>query len=87
MHPNKISLCALFFVGALIVNAGENPSPSANSPAKPGNSLLAATNSPVRNVAPGIFEIGKVRLDQRQRNITFPAVLNLSQGPMEYRCV
>jgi hypothetical protein len=38
----------------------------------------------VRNVAPGIFEIGKVRLDQRQRNITFPAVLNLSQGPMEY---
>jgi hypothetical protein len=82
---DKISLCALFFLGALIVNARENPPPATIPPGKTfGNSLATATNSPVRNVAPGIFEIGKVRLDQRQRNITFPAVLNMSQGPMEY---
>jgi hypothetical protein len=81
----KISLCALLFVGALIAGARDNPPPVTNTPAKPiGNSLVTATNSPVRNVAPGIFEIGKVRLDQRQRNITFPAVLNMSEGPMEY---
>jgi hypothetical protein len=35
-------------------------------------------------VGPGIFEIGKVRLDKKQRTVSFPAVLNMNQGPMEY---
>jgi hypothetical protein len=43
-----------------------------------------ATNSPVRMVEPGIFEVGKVRLDQARRCVTVPAVLNRDQGPMEY---
>jgi hypothetical protein len=81
----KVSLCALFFVAALIVNARENPPPAANLPPKSiGNSSAAASNAPVRMVAPGILEIGKVRLDQRQRSVTLPAVLNMSEGAMEY---
>jgi hypothetical protein len=35
-------------------------------------------------VEPGIFEIGRVRLDQRRRSITLPAVLNKAKGLMEY---
>lgn len=35
-------------------------------------------------VEPGVFELGLVRLDKRQRTVSFPAVLNLSEGPMEY---
>ena len=35
-------------------------------------------------VEPGIFEIGQVRLDQRRRCITLPAVLDRAHGPMEY---
>lgn len=42
------------------------------------------TNLPLRLVGPGIFEIGKVRLDKKQRTVSFPAVLNMNQGPMEY---
>jgi hypothetical protein len=93
----KVSLFLLFSVGALIVGAGENSPPSTNpppkevhwpepvDPSKPiENSVLALTNTPLRMVEPGIFEVGKVRLDQRRRNITLQAVLNRDQGPMEY---
>jgi hypothetical protein len=45
------------------------------------------TNPPVRLVRPGLFEIGQVRLDEQQRSVSFPAALNLNQGPMEYLLV
>ncbi len=48
------------------------------------SSMAALTNTPVRMVQPGIYQIGQVRLDQRQRSITLPAVLNKAQGQMEY---
>jgi hypothetical protein len=48
------------------------------------SSISALTNAPLRMVEPGIFEIGKVRLNQRHRSITLPATLNRAQGPMEY---
>jgi hypothetical protein len=52
--------------------------------APPENSLSALTNTPVRLVQDGIYEIGAVRLDQRKRTVTFPAELNKSEGLMEY---
>jgi hypothetical protein len=70
MFNKKVTVCPLLFVGALIACASDNPP--------------TTTNTPVRMVAPGIFEIGNVRLDQNRRSITFPAVLNWVQGPMEY---
>jgi hypothetical protein len=42
------------------------------------------TNMPIRETSPGIFELGEVRIDQRQRTVSFPARLNLDHGPMEY---
>jgi hypothetical protein len=97
MLMKKVSLCLLLSVGAWAVGADENPPPATNAPANevhwpsPVNppkrietSITALTNTPLRMVEPGIFEIGKVRLDQRHRNITVPAMLNRSQGPMEY---
>ena len=39
---------------------------------------------PIRLIGPGIFEMGQVRLDKKDRTISFPAVLNLDHGPMEY---
>ncbi len=32
----------------------------------------------------GVFELGAVTLDKRQRSVSFPAVINMNQGPMEY---
>ena len=48
------------------------------------SSIPALTNTPLRMVEPGVFELGKVRLDQRRRSVTLPAVLDRAKGPMEY---
>jgi hypothetical protein len=97
MFIKKVSLCLLLSVGALLVSAGENPPPATNPPPKEVHwpspidppkpietSIMALTNTALRMLEPGIFEVGKVRLDQRHRNITLSAVLNRAQGPMEY---
>src|SRR6185503_8141895 len=36
---------------------------------------------------PGLFEIGKLRLDQAKGTISFPAAVNLREGPIEYLLV
>jgi hypothetical protein len=90
-------LFLLLSIGILIARAGES-SPSASSspsnaapwpkpvdPPKPiETSIPALTNPPIHMVEPGIFEIGKVRLDQRKRTVTLPAELNRAEGLMEY---
>ena len=42
------------------------------------------SNMPIREISPGIFALGEVRIDREQRTVSFPARLNLDQGPMEY---
>lgn len=39
---------------------------------------------PLRVLGPGLFAVGEVRLDKRNRTVSFPAILNLAQGPVEY---
>lgn len=59
--------------------------PKPVDPPKPiESSMMVLTNTPLRFIEPGIFEIGQVRLDQRHRSITLPAMLNRAQGAMEY---
>jgi len=41
----------------------------------------------VREVSPGFFEVGKVRLDQKARSISFPGVLKMKRGLLEYLLV
>lgn len=55
----------------------------------PTNSLPAEflTNSPLKKIDAGIFEIGKVRFDSDKRIITLPAVVNMDKGPVEYLLV
>jgi len=91
MSIKKLVLCLLLSFGALIVSARQNAPPATTHPPKESetpqaieSSVTALTNTPVRMVEPGIFEIGKVRLDQRRRSITLPAVLDKAKGFMEY---
>jgi hypothetical protein len=86
-----VALCLLFSSGAFLVSARQNPAPGTNAapqeayaPKPIESSITALTNTAVRMVEPGIFEIGKVRLDQRRRSITLPAVLDKAKGFMEY---
>jgi hypothetical protein len=53
----------------------------------PATPPVSATNLPLRQVGPGQFELGKVRLDKRQRTVSFPAVVNLTEGIIEYLLV
>lgn len=67
-------------------------------PALLGSALLLATaqaqdaDSPppppvMREISPGIYEIGKIHLDQKARLVRFPGVLNLKDGIIEYLLV
>ncbi len=41
----------------------------------------------MREVSPGIYEIGKLHLDQKALTVNFPGWLNLNQGILEYLLV
>ena len=41
----------------------------------------------MRETAPGIFEIGKLHLDQKALTLTFPGTLNMKAGLLEYLLV
>jgi hypothetical protein len=48
----------------------------------------AAPTAPVmRQIDPGIFQVGQIRIDQRQGTISFPARVNMSDGNLEYLLV
>ena len=48
----------------------------------------AQTNKPtIRQISPGVFEVGKVRLDKATRSVTFPAVVNMTEAIVEYLVV
>jgi hypothetical protein len=72
----------LLLFDALMVSARQGPPAQGYKPVE--SSMTVLTNSQLRMVEPGIFEIGKVRLDQRHRSVSFPAMLDKSQGLMEY---
>lgn len=42
------------------------------------------TNAPVRQIAPGEFQIGGVHLHQPSATLTLPATVNLREGNLEY---
>jgi hypothetical protein len=42
---------------------------------------------PPKEVAPGVFEVGTVRLDKNTNTVTVPAKVNMVDGLVEYLCV
>jgi hypothetical protein len=63
---------------ALAALAEEAPAPAKpEEPAKPA----------IREVSPGVFEVGKVRLDQKALTVSFPGKLNMERGLLEYLIV
>ena len=45
------------------------------------------TNLPLKQVGPGVFEMGGVRLDKTRNTVSFPAWLNMNDGALEYLLV
>lgn len=48
---------------------------------------MPPAHPPIRKIAPGIFEIGQVRLDKDKKSVSFPGVVNMDQGLIEYALV
>jgi hypothetical protein len=64
-------------LAASAISLAQNAPPESATPASPL----------VREVAPGVFEIGLVRLDKKARTVTLPAKLNMANGLLEYLLV
>ena len=41
----------------------------------------------IREIAPGVLQIGGVKLEKKTRRVSFPAKLNMTDGPLEYLLV
>jgi len=83
-----------FLVAALLSGSSLSAQPSAktsgteNSESSPVKELgVDSARAPLREIAPGIFQLGDIRIDKHQSTVSFPAVLNLRQGAMEYLMV
>jgi len=58
--------------------------PSAARPEPASATVSTSTNPPVRQIGPGLFQIGEVKFDRVHRRIYFPATVNLLGGNIEY---
>lgn len=67
--------------GCLCLRAAETPTPN---PPPPGSGSGNVTNAPLKQIRPGVFELGQVRLDKDKRTVSFPASVNLREGHIEY---
>src|SRR3954464_11983184 len=47
----------------------------------------AAPKPSVKEVSPGVFEVGAIRLEQKTKTVTFPAAINMDKGALEYLLV
>ena len=70
--------------GTLGASAQSAPAAAATNSSAAVSATNAPPDVPIKEVQPGIFEIGDVTVDKLHRTVSFPAKLNLASGPMEY---
>jgi hypothetical protein len=78
----RSAVAAILATATLTACTTAQRGPAADSTVAP--QLPAAS---FRSVGPGIFDLGQVRLDQHRRCLSFPAVVNFVDVPMEYLIV
>ena len=84
MAGGWIILAAL---GITRLSAAERPAVRIPPPPSPAVDDIASTNSAVRQIGPGLFQIGDIRFDRESRSIRFPAAVNMREGNIEYLLV
>jgi hypothetical protein len=75
LPPGKLGMVFAMALAGMGPAEGEEPATS------------SSTNQPLRQIGPGLFELGKVRLDKERRAVSFRAVLNMNEGAIEYLIV
>lgn len=74
----KSVLTALSLVWVLAATAQQPPGLPEEKPPTPPS---------IREVSPGVFQVGGVKLEKAVRRVSFPAKLNMNDGPLEYLLV
>lgn len=72
----------VFVTLACLCSQAEEPSAPRPDPTRSAGSGF--TNAPLKQIRPGVFELGQVRLDKDNRTVSFPASVNLREGNIEY---
>src|SRR6266404_3082213 len=76
------SLATGFLLVVAHVASGEPPASSRREDA-----LGVTNNLPLKEIAPGVFQLGKVRFDKKERIVSFPASINQTEAAIEYLIV
>jgi len=77
----EMAVCVVLLL--LVTGGADQPN---NKPETPFPAV-APTNVPLRTLAPGMLELGLVRLDRQHSSVTIPAFVNLKEGIVEYLLV
>ena len=86
----KLRACLILYASGFFLAAGlaGQSAPAQDLPkVSVGTSAASSTNPPLKQVGLGLFELGKVHFDKKQRTLRFPAVINQTAGPIEYLIV
>ncbi|MEW6305563.1 MAG: YdjY domain-containing protein [Verrucomicrobiota bacterium] len=59
----------------------------APTPAVPPAPANAPTNAPLKQIGPGLFQLGEVQFNKNDKTVTFPARVNMNEGLIEYLLV
>ena len=74
---NRISLATIGLCGAFLLSAQEKDPFMPEPPKKPN----------IKEITPGILQVGTVLLDKNKREVSFPVMVNMNEGPIEYLVV
>ena len=72
------TLCLTIIISTALGVHGQEKSPFKPEPPK---------KPAIKEVGPGILQVGTVRLDKDKREISLPVMVNMNEGPMEYLVV
>ncbi len=76
-----------YILALLCIAAVALAEPPVPSPPREHDVVSSPTNAPLKQISEHIFEIGQVKLDKKQRTVSFPATVNMQEGLMEYMLV
>ncbi|MGV3755818.1 MAG: YdjY domain-containing protein [Verrucomicrobiota bacterium] len=84
----KYLITFLFFLSVSLAQAQTGSRPLSLDLSKTNSASTAPTNAPakppLKEISPGVFELGVVRLDKNAKTVSFPAVVNMRSDIVEY---
>lgn len=88
---NRNIIALAIFVAAIVPPASalsQGPPPgSVPEPAVAPFTAQQKNIAPVEKVSPGIYRLGEILINKREKHITFPAAVNMTKGLLEYLLV